>query len=68
MVSDLLLPNAGHQAHLLELGLRVGHDDECLVAGPIPMGFGWAQPEKVTWSSLLVGSPLAGRAKRVSVV
>lgn len=36
--------------------LRVGLDEECLVAGPIPTGPGWAKPEDMTWFPFLMGS------------
>ena len=42
---------------LLEPGLGAGHDGERLVAGPLPMGSGRAQPEEMTWDALPVGSP-----------
>ncbi|TWW78160.1 R2DM Retrovirus-related Pol polyprotein from type II retrotransposable element [Takifugu flavidus] len=47
------------------LGLGVGHVGERLVAGPLPMESGWAQPEEATWDPLPVGSPPAGGAKGV---
>ncbi|TWW77426.1 hypothetical protein D4764_12G0008160 [Takifugu flavidus] len=45
------------------LGLGVGHVGECLVAGPLPMESGRAQPEEATWDPLPVGSPPAGVVK-----
>ncbi len=65
MVSSFPCPDAGHRGPLLEPGLGVGLDGERLVAGPVPMGPGRAQPEKATWDPLPVGSPPAGGAKGV---
>ncbi|TWW56094.1 hypothetical protein D4764_08G0000810 [Takifugu flavidus] len=45
------------------LGLGVGHVGKRLVAGPLPMESGRAQPEEATWDPLPVGSPPAGGAK-----
>ncbi|TWW62400.1 hypothetical protein D4764_04G0010470 [Takifugu flavidus] len=56
-------PDVGHRGSLLEPGLGVGHAGEHLVAGPLPMESGRAQPEKATWDPLPVGSPPAGGAK-----
>ncbi|TWW73457.1 hypothetical protein D4764_15G0008510 [Takifugu flavidus] len=55
-----------HRGPLLEPGLRVGHIGERLVAGPLPMESGRAQPEETTWDPLPVGLPPAGGAKGVS--
>ena len=41
---------------------------ERLVAGPIPMGPGRAQPEEITWDPLPAGSPPAGGAKGVGCI
>ncbi|TWW80160.1 hypothetical protein D4764_10G0011900 [Takifugu flavidus] len=56
-------PDAGHRGPLLEPGLGVGHVGERLVAGPLPMESGRAQPEKATWDPFPMGSPPAGGAK-----
>ncbi|TWW64991.1 hypothetical protein D4764_22G0006380 [Takifugu flavidus] len=50
------------------LGLGVGHVGERLVAGPLPMESGRAQPEEATWDPLPVGSPPAGGAKGVGAL
>ncbi|TWW77358.1 hypothetical protein D4764_12G0007480 [Takifugu flavidus] len=50
------------------LGLGVGHVGKCLVAGPLPMESGRAQPEEATWDPLSVGSPPAGGAKGVGCI
>lgn len=55
-------PDAGHRGPTLELGLEVGHVGERLVAGPLPMGPGRAQPEEMTWVPLPMGSPPIGGA------
>ena len=60
------LPDVGYQGPLLESGLGAGLDSDCLVAGLLPMGSGWAQPEEITWDPLLMGSPPAGGAKGVA--
>ena len=39
-------PDVSHRGPPLEPGLGLGLMDECLVAGPSPMGPGQAQPEK----------------------
>ncbi len=45
----------------LEPGLGMGPIDECLVAGLLPMGPGWAQPKAGTWVCPPVGpSPTGG--------
>ncbi|TWW73734.1 hypothetical protein D4764_15G0011300, partial [Takifugu flavidus] len=48
--------------------LGVGHVGERLVAGPLPMESGRAQPEEATWNPLPVGSPPAGGAKGVGCI
>ncbi|TWW68218.1 hypothetical protein D4764_19G0000160, partial [Takifugu flavidus] len=60
--------DAGHRAPLPEPGLGVGHFGERLVAGPLPMESGLAQPEEATWDPLPVGSPPAGGAKGVGCI
>lgn len=52
----------GHQGPLLDPGLGAFHNDECLVAGPLPMEFVRAQPDKTVKDPLPVGSPPAGEA------
>ena len=49
----------------LEPGLGVGLGGERLVAGPVAMGPGRAQPEETTWDPLPADSPPAGEAKGV---
>ncbi|TWW74022.1 hypothetical protein D4764_14G0000230 [Takifugu flavidus] len=63
MANSFPCPDAGHRGPLLEPGLGVGHIGERLVAGPLPMESGRAQPEEATWDPLPVGSPPAGGAK-----
>ncbi|TWW66736.1 hypothetical protein D4764_20G0007680, partial [Takifugu flavidus] len=46
--------------------LGVGHFGKRLVAGPLPMESGRAEPEEATWDPLPVGSPPAGGAKGLS--
>ncbi|TWW60792.1 hypothetical protein D4764_05G0008820 [Takifugu flavidus] len=60
--------DAGHRGPLLEPGPGVGHIGERLVAGPLPMESGRAQPKEATWDPLPVGSPPAGRAKGVGCI
>ncbi|TWW74365.1 R2 Retrovirus-related Pol polyprotein from type I retrotransposable element [Takifugu flavidus] len=50
-------PRCGSPGPLLEPGLGMGHVGERLVAGPLPMESGRAQPEEATWDPLPVGSP-----------
>ena len=45
MVLRVPCPDVGHRGPPLEPGLGVGLGGECLVARPIPMGPGWAQPK-----------------------
>ncbi|KAK0148981.1 Craniofacial development protein 2 [Merluccius polli] len=47
--------------------MGVGLGGERLVAGPVPMGPGRAQPEEMTWDPLPADSPPAGGAKGVGV-
>ena len=47
------------------LSQGVGPGSERLVAGPVPMGFGRAKPEHMTWVPLPTGSPPVGGAKGV---
>ncbi|TWW74392.1 hypothetical protein D4764_14G0003950 [Takifugu flavidus] len=42
----------GHRGPLLEPGLGVGHAGVCLVARPLPMESGRAQPNEATWDPL----------------
>ena len=65
MVLRVPRPDVGHRGPPLEPGLGVGLGGERLVAGPIPMGPGRAQPETMTWDPLPAGSPPAGGAKGV---
>ncbi|TWW70619.1 hypothetical protein D4764_17G0001020 [Takifugu flavidus] len=44
-------------------GLGPGHVGERLVAGPLPMESGRAQPKEATWDPLPEGSPPAGGAR-----
>ena len=53
----------GHRGPPLDPGLGVGLRGERLVAGPIPMGPGRAQPEAMMWDPLPAGSPPAGGPK-----
>ncbi|MEQ2307093.1 hypothetical protein AMECASPLE_014657 [Ameca splendens] len=58
-------PNAGYWGLTLKPDLKMGHAVERLVAGLSPMEPGRAQPEKVTWVPLPMGSPPVGGAKGV---
>ena len=68
MVLCVPRPDVGHRGPPLEPGLGVGLGGERLVAGPIPMGPGRAQPEEITWDPLPAGSPPAGGAKGVGCI
>ena len=61
MVFRVPHPDVGHR----EPGLGVGLSGERLVAGPVPMGPGRAQPKETTWDPLNADSPPAGGAKGV---
>ena len=49
----------GYRDPTLELGLEQGSIGKRLVAGPVPMGSGWAQPEEVTGVYPHMGPPRA---------
>jgi len=57
--------DAGHRGLPLEPGPGTGPNSERLVAVPVPMGLGWAQPEDKMWVPLSTGSPPVGGAKGV---
>ena len=59
MVFRVPRPDVGHRGPPLEPGLGVGLAGERLVAGPVPMGSGRAQPEEKTWDPLPADSPPA---------
>ena len=60
-----LLSKCGHRGLPLEPGSGVGPGSKHLVAGPVPMGLGRAQPENTTWVPLPMGPPPVGGAKGV---
>ena len=65
MEPGCLCPDVGHRGPPPEPGPGEGLDGERLVAGPVPMGPGRAQPEEATWDPLLIGPPPVGGAKGV---
>ena len=62
---DLLPGPEGYRDTALEQGLGKGSVGMRLVAGPLPMGSSWAQPEEATWVHPHVGPPPAGGAVKV---
>lgn len=42
---------------ILEPELGAGHDAECLMTEPLPMGSGYGQPEEATLNLLFLGLP-----------